>query len=69
VNASTAAAPVATATNGETNHLYCCDEDRGLCGTDLTGHAEVTDVNCVVCVDLDDSEAPCGPGCPLAVSA
>ncbi|MFF1416535.1 hypothetical protein [Streptomyces sp. NPDC058280] len=35
-------------------HLYCCDPNTAICGTDISQHAEVsTDipVDCVVCVD------------------
>lgn len=39
------------------NHLYCCDERRGLCGTDLTDATEYEFDHdspgvCVVCRDL-----------------
>lgn len=46
------------------NHLYCCDENLGLCGTDLGGHQETADdTTCVVCVELEASDRPCRPGC------
>jgi hypothetical protein len=48
-------------------HVVCCDENRALCGKDVTdtewtdGDGEVT---CVICDDLEG--APCGePDCPL----
>jgi hypothetical protein len=51
------------------NHFYCCDGNRGLCGADLSGHDEAIIVDCVVCIDLYETNAPCNSGCPLAVSA
>jgi hypothetical protein len=45
---------------GEMTHVYCCDPDVGLCGTDLTDLTEVSDdavVDCVVRAELDGQ--PC----------
>lgn len=53
----------------ELSHIYCCDETRGLCGTNLTGYDEAADVTCVVCLDIDAADAPCGPACTWAVTA
>lgn len=42
-------------------HLYCCDPDRAMCATDLSGGQHMplgTPAECVVCVDLAGS--PCG---------
>lgn len=49
-------------------HYYCyCSPDIGLCGTDLTDAPDHTDMDtpieddCVVCIDLFDSDCPrCG---------
>lgn len=49
------------------NHFFCCDENLGLCGTDLTEWSfnEDYEIDCAVCVDLAQAEVPCGaPGCP-----
>ena len=40
------------------DHYYCCDENRALCGKDLTEVpiSELSDeALCVVCRDLDDA--------------
>lgn len=63
---SLAPAPVKT-TNGSSDldHLYCCDPDLALCGTDVSDVPEIdadSDITCVVCADLDGE--PCSPGCP-----
>lgn len=52
----------------ELDHLFCCDEDVALCGSDLTGteFGEVVSEEslCLVCNDLEGQ--PCGAaGCPL----
>lgn len=46
-------------------HYYCCDPDIALCGADLstTSEDESIETDCVVCVDLDATSAPCSPGC------
>ena len=39
--------------------MRCCDEDRGMCGVDLTATPVVSDdepTTCVVCADLDDAD-------------
>lgn len=48
-----------TGCDDDLNHLYCCDENRSLCGIDLTD-VPVVDVDpdedpdlCVVCRDLE----------------
>lgn len=45
-------------------HMFCCDENIAMCGTDVTDHP-VTDGDgeqqCVVCVELDYGNcAKCG---------
>lgn len=64
----TAAAPALASTAGpgfETNHWHCCDPDTALCGARIEGQREVPgdQVNCVVCIDLDREDQPCGPAC------
>ncbi|MGW3321095.1 hypothetical protein [Streptomyces virginiae] len=48
----------------ELDHLYCCDPDTALCGTDISDSPELFDdgeTTCVVCVDLADAGCPqCG---------
>lgn len=47
----------------DTDHLYCCDPDRAICGVDLSAADEVEDLPnlCVVCDDLDALPCPhCG---------
>lgn len=44
-------------------HLFCCRPDTALCGSDLTGKAEVPDtavLTCSVCDMLDWLGGPCG---------
>ncbi|MET4670773.1 hypothetical protein [Streptomyces sp. PvR018] len=65
MNTSLAPAPV-KATNGgsDLDHIYCCDPDLALCGTDVSDVPEIdadSDINCVVCADLDGG--PCSPNC------
>ena len=49
-------------------HIYCgCDEDRGLCGADVTGAPVIgawspDPDTCVVCLDLDPRHQCTGPG-------
>jgi hypothetical protein len=47
--------------------VHCCDPDWSLCGLDLTGvgPAKPGEQECVVCVDLDETDADC-PLCPAA---
>lgn len=52
------------------NHVTCCeDDDLGLCGKDLSGHAwnEGAVVDCVICAELEDLPLVDGEcqGCPL----
>ncbi|AKN68725.1 hypothetical protein QR97_01920 [Streptomyces sp. PBH53] len=46
-------------------HYYCCDPSRALCGVGFGGTPAAKDgeQDCVVCVDLDESEGSC-PLCP-----
>lgn len=63
-------APTAVGAEGsdagaDEHHVYCCNPDVALCGTDISGHDFAEDnesVSCVVCVDLDGE--PCSPNCP-----
>lgn len=56
-------APTTTDTtdNGdELHHVYCCDENLALCGTDVTKYQEAeppsdADKRCIVCEDLIDT--------------
>jgi hypothetical protein len=45
-------------------HVYCCDPETALCGTDLSDTDETDDDDaptCVVCLDLEDVTCPrCG---------
>ncbi len=65
--AATTTAPAGTRTSGaELDHYTCCDENRALCGTDVTGAPEIdTDATCVVCIDLEATDAPCCTDCPF----
>lgn len=54
-----------TADSSDLDHLYRCDPDLALCGTDVSDVPEIdadSDITCVVCADLDGE--PCSPGCP-----
>lgn len=47
-------------------HVFCCDENTGLCGLDLSECPLVpvwTPTSCVVCNDLEEQDVPCRPGC------
>lgn len=52
------------------DHIYCCvNPDIGLCGSDLTDMliADLYDVNCVVCSELNGATTTCpvyGRLCP-----
>lgn len=47
-----AVSPSARSTGGaDLDHYSCCDENRALCGVDLTGQP--------------DTDAPCGLDCPF----
>lgn len=51
-------APARTSAGDELDHIYCCDPDLALCGTDISGHEDNdADGTCVVCLDLEF--APC----------
>lgn len=55
-------APAQT-TDTDLNHIWCCDPDLALCGTDVSTVPEIEteEVNCVVCLDLEDQPcARCG---------
>ncbi|MFI0897731.1 hypothetical protein [Streptomyces sp. NPDC020983] len=59
---ATAPTPATTSTGCDLDHIYCpCDPDTALCGTDITGATFVDDVDtaCVVCLDLEETDAPC----------
>jgi hypothetical protein len=66
--ADTALAPASAAasTGDDLAHVYCCNPDVALCGTDVTGVPEVPDedTTCVVCLDLEDADFACCPTCP-----
>lgn len=50
----------------ELDHYFCCDENRGLCGVDLSDAVIVTDDECADCVVCEDLEGlPCCLTCPL----
>lgn len=43
----------------ELDHLYCCDSDLALCGTDVSGHEDNdADGTCIVCLDLEFQPCP-----------
>lgn len=49
-------------------HTFCCDENRSLCGLDISTEPFTPDSDpaheCVVCFELDEAGGPCGvPGC------
>ncbi|MFF7631431.1 hypothetical protein [Streptomyces cyaneofuscatus] len=53
-----------TAPGERLDHLYCCNPDLALCGTDIGDASEIapdSDITCIVCADLEDE--PCSPGC------
>ncbi|WUH94609.1 hypothetical protein OG900_33640 [Streptomyces sp. NBC_00433] len=56
-----AASEQATSSDDGLDHVYCCDPDIALCGTDISGadFAAFDAASCVVCADLDDTDAPC----------
>ncbi|MFK0172650.1 hypothetical protein ACIQU5_28025 [Streptomyces sp. NPDC090306] len=64
----TALAPELATTDGDDGdgltHLWCCDPDTALCGSDLTGDEDLDDdaeVDCIVCLDLEETVCPrCG---------
>ncbi|MFH8867153.1 hypothetical protein [Streptomyces griseus] len=59
----TALAEADSAAPPDLNHIYCCNPDLALCGTDLSTHpiVGIDDADCVVCLDLEDDEcADCG---------
>lgn len=44
-------------------HLVCCQPNTALCGSDLTGKAEVPDsavLTCSACDLIDEKGSPCG---------
>ena len=46
-----------TTAGDDLDHMYCCDENLALCGTDVTDHP-VIDLStspklCIVCIDLE----------------
>ena len=59
------AAPTASRSNRSPDgldHLYCCDPDTALCGTDISDTPELFDdgeTTCVVCADLADDDCTC----------
>jgi len=54
-------ATTATGSGDDLHHVYCCDPDIALCGTDIScsEFADFDVASCVVCADLDDADAPC----------
>jgi hypothetical protein len=66
VEALTSALPVEA--GSDTNHLFCCDPNKSLCGLDISNHPYIgddADITCVVCADLLDDDTPCGPLCDI----
>lgn len=57
------APPTASTSDDGLTHIYCCDPNLGLCGTDLTDHPDVDEdgILCVVCEDLEDEPCACQP--------
>lgn len=52
--------------DGDIFHLYCCDENLGLCGFDLSEASEGFSDNdqfCIVCEELELSEEYACPKC------
>lgn len=51
-------------TDSDITHLYCCNPDVALCGTDVSDVPELADdaeITCVVCADLEEQPCPtCG---------
>lgn len=62
-----APAPAATTTGDDLDHLYCCDPDTALCGTDISDNTEADfeHPDCVVCADLEVTDVSCSPNCPF----
>jgi hypothetical protein len=58
--------PARTGPGGtDLDHIYCCDPDVALCGTDISDAPEIdpnSEINCVVCADLEFQ--PCALCCP-----
>lgn len=52
----------------ELDHVYCCNPNLALCGTDIStmGEADHQQATCVVCVELNDTGAPCKADCAFA---
>lgn len=54
---------------GEIRHTPCCDDNRGLCGVDLTNDIDCFDPACPDCTPCDTCErmveamVGCGPKC------
>lgn len=49
------------------NHYFCCDPDMAYCGTDISGYEMGWAASlpaCIVCVELEAADTPCGPDCP-----
>lgn len=69
--AALAVEPTITGSADDLNHVYCCDPDVALCGTDISGDEEVEydTANCVVCLDLEDAAVACSPTCPTGAAA
>ena len=67
IDTAALAAAARAALNENLNHIYCCDENRSLCGTDIAEWTvqEGCEIDCVVCAQLADADESCGvPGCP-----
>lgn len=44
------------------HHVYCCDPNLAYCGADITDHQFIDPsalITCVVCVELEELDAPC----------
>lgn len=63
--ASALAEATTSGTTDNLDHVYCCNPDAALCGTDISGHefASFDVADCVVCADLEAVGAPCSPTC------
>lgn len=53
----------ASTSDDQLTHIYCCNPDLGLCGTDLSDTPEVDEdgILCVVCEDLEEEPCTCQP--------
>ena len=58
---SLAPVPIKVSSDTDPTHIYCCNPDLALCGTDIsnTPHVDQDGILCVVCEDLEDQECTC----------